>query len=525
MRAYQLAMKTPWAMTEEALAVLLRVASRDVEDVAALETRLGRPLDNARVATVRDGVATIPIVGPIFRHANLFTQISGATSLESVALDVQAALDNPSVTAIVLHLETPGGEVAGTNELSDFIYEARGQKPIVAYAADLCCSAGYWIGSACDEIVADPTATLGSIGVCSAVWRVTDEERDAKVTFVSSQSPRKLSDPDTPDGRDQIQYIVDTLAGVFIDTVARNRAVTPETVLAQYGQGGVFIGNDAVRAGLADRLGSYEGLLRELSTADTRRSAPRLLRPAAVAPHPVGRAATSPPHLSVSPAALVTEPGRVGDLLSLLDRHATAAGIHPIPAAPTIVSSEGEVLVPEEETTLATLEDSAPADGPDTTALLDQYQQDITRANEQITALLEQVKANAAQEQERRLTALVTGADGSGVCWHGDVATNARILGQVIAANDGDEDAPLVQAFIQQQRGLVAQLEDSTLVAELGNEEAPVSGSGAKERLEQVAAIARAEDPSLSYEQAMVRAMDQHKDLASQFIRDSKGRS
>ena len=77
-RALELAAGRPWLMLPEALDTLLAIADRQ-GNPEALEAKLGRELDNSRTVTVRDGVAIVPVTGPIFRYANLFTRVSGAT--------------------------------------------------------------------------------------------------------------------------------------------------------------------------------------------------------------------------------------------------------------------------------------------------------------------------------------------------------------------------------------------------------------------------------------------------------------
>ncbi|MBB3822242.1 signal peptide peptidase SppA [Xanthomonas arboricola] len=217
---------------------------------------------------MRDGVAVIPVTGPVFRYANMFTEISGATSTQLLATDLQAALDNPYVKAVVLEFNTPGGEASGIGELSDTIHAARGAKPIVAYVGDLAASAGYWLASACDEVVIAETGMVGSIGVVMSY--LDTSERDAKagvrtLEIVSSQSPDKRLDPKTDAGRGKVQTIVDALAEVFVSSVARNRDVPVDTVLADFGRGGVLLGADAVKAGMADRIGSLEAVITELA--------------------------------------------------------------------------------------------------------------------------------------------------------------------------------------------------------------------------------------------------------------------
>jgi signal peptide peptidase SppA len=276
MRAFELFSSEPWLITREGLEQMMAIAAR-VNDVDALQVRQTQRLDETVNVRERDGVAIVPVVGPIFRYANLFTMISGATSTGMLAKDIQAALDNPDIRAIVLEFNTPGGAVAGINELGNLIYDAREVKPIVAYGDHNVQSAGYWLASAASQIVVDRTSIIGSIG---AVISVTDTSgRDQKlglrtVDIVSSQSPDKRIDPHADEGRAKLQKIVDDLADVFVSTVARNRNTTVDEVLENYGRGGSMVGQAAVDAGLVDRIGSLESVIAELAP----RAKPFLLR-------------------------------------------------------------------------------------------------------------------------------------------------------------------------------------------------------------------------------------------------------
>ena len=128
---------TPWAITEEGLKLVVAVASRDsfFAEVRqkALQAREGTPLENTRKATQRGSVAVIPVSGPLFRHAGLMTELSGATSYEDLRKDLQAAIDNPDISAILFDIDSPGGEVTGCGELSKAIYES--PKRTIAYAS------------------------------------------------------------------------------------------------------------------------------------------------------------------------------------------------------------------------------------------------------------------------------------------------------------------------------------------------------------------------------------------------------
>jgi ClpP class serine protease len=244
----------PWAIEPNALDSVLSIAQRANESPEAVAAKLGRPLDNARRVRERDATAIIPITGPIFRRANLFTEISGATSVEVLATDIRAAADDPAIARIVLEIDSPGGQATGISELAAQIRAVA--KPVIAYVDGMAASAAYWLASAADEIVADKTALLGSIGVVASY----KPEKDGPIKIISAVSPLKHATPDTDDGRAELQRIIDELAAVFVADVALYRAVTADRVIADFGRGSVLLGTAAVHAASADRLGGFESL-------------------------------------------------------------------------------------------------------------------------------------------------------------------------------------------------------------------------------------------------------------------------
>ena len=285
-RSIEILLTIPWAIRPEWAKQMLTIARRDGLTPEAVAAELGQPLNNTRTVTVREGIATIPMSGPMFRYANIFADVSGATSYEALATDLRVALDDPSVQAILLAVDSPGGEVFGASELSDLIFNARGTKPIVAHVSGFGASAAYWIASAADDVVTSSTGILGSLGVCMSVIVPGDEPDlfgDREIEFVSSQSPDKNLDPTSKAGREQHQAIVNKLAGVFVADAARNRGVTEATVLERFGKGGTLIGTDAVAAGLADRVATFEAAHAAL-VARTSRGGVLPFRTAAVEP-------------------------------------------------------------------------------------------------------------------------------------------------------------------------------------------------------------------------------------------------
>lgn len=256
-----------WAITQEGFGRVFAGPGDDVPPRQASDWRRGDSLEGSRATVVRDGVATISVRGPLLRYAS-WLEYYGFSSYESIERDLDLALEDGNVRAIVLDVDSPGGLTHGSSELAEKIFASRGQKRIVAYVGALGCSAAYKLAAATSEIVCEQAAELGSIGtVCpfldlTAYYAMNGLRVEA---FVSDVSPRKWLDPTKKEGRDDLQSQVNKYGSLFVDQVARLRGVTRERVLTDFGQGGTFIGADAVTSGLADRLGNYEELVAELA--------------------------------------------------------------------------------------------------------------------------------------------------------------------------------------------------------------------------------------------------------------------
>lgn len=245
--------------------VLLRheTTKLTVEDLKALETRIGKPLANNPNLYMRGKTAVIPVIGSITRRGTMFSEVSGMTSTEKIGKDYIAALENPEVESIVLDIDSGGGEANSVSELASAIREGSAKKPTYAYSGGSAQSAAYWIGSAVPvgNFIGGDTAQFGSIGV--ALFIDVDQNPSVKeLVFKSSKTPDKLPDPLTKHGSKLIQDKLDATYSVFRDKVMlfRDNKVDPDELA-----GRTLIGADAVKAGLIDRLGSFEGLIKELN--------------------------------------------------------------------------------------------------------------------------------------------------------------------------------------------------------------------------------------------------------------------
>lgn len=302
------AIATPWAVLPDRLEAIRDVlerrsagirlpdaeiaairGARDVHglvDLWSIDARRGVP-SNGQASTPQGGmVAVINIMGVIAQHAHQVDNISGpgGTSCERVANSLRAALANPDVKAIVLNIDSPGGNVSGVQGLAHEIYRARGRKPIVAQANSMMASAAYWLGAAADEVVASPGAQLGSIGVYALHRDVSAaaQREGVKFTFISAGKYKVEGNQFEPLGdeaRAAVQKGVNGFYNDFTGDIAKFRRVSVADVRNGFGQGRVEKDRDAVRAKLADRVSTLDDTLNRLASARQDSSVPRACAP------------------------------------------------------------------------------------------------------------------------------------------------------------------------------------------------------------------------------------------------------
>lgn len=253
--------RRPWLLAPGALQDLYDIAMRahapDFERAAQIAADRAGRARAANLLSRRRGIAVLPIHGPIFPRANLFTEISGATSIDRLTAAFREARADKDIAGIVLDIDSPGGAVTGVSEFAAMVRAS--SKPVVAYAGGMMASAAYWIGSAAHSIAVADTSWSGSIGVAS-MYYIDDDA--SVVEVVSTQSPLKRKDVRTDEGRAIAQRHVDELADVFIGAVAQYRGLTPQFVREQFGKGDVLIGHAAERIGMVDSVSTFEDMIR-----------------------------------------------------------------------------------------------------------------------------------------------------------------------------------------------------------------------------------------------------------------------
>ncbi len=263
--------ESPWAILPKTFAALAEIVERhangeklEAEEIEARIHGAARPPER-RV----NSVVVLPLFGTIFPRANLMTQMSGATSAEVFGAQFDALLKDPEIGAIVLDVNSPGGSVYGIQEVSQKIFEARGQKPIIAVANHLAASAAYWIASSADELVITPSGDVGSIGVFAMHqdWSVALDKEGIKISIIKEGKYKAEGNPYEPLGeeaRAAIQASVTEAYDYFVEAVARNRGVNVAAVRNGFGEGRVVGAREAVKLGMADRTGTLEDTINNL---------------------------------------------------------------------------------------------------------------------------------------------------------------------------------------------------------------------------------------------------------------------
>ena len=234
--------------------------------------------------------------------------------------------------SVILAIDSPGGEVDGVQALANDVFAARaGSKPIVAVADGVMASGAYWIGSAAEKLyITGDTTAVGSIGVIAKHTDLSkaQEMRGVKVTDITAGKYKAVASPNAPlsqEGRQSIQEIVDHIYSVFVDDVARNRAASSTAVLERMADGRLFLGKNAVQAGLVDGIATLEQVIADLNA--TRGTGMTFARAAAAAQPAI--------------AAARAEPAREDDgLAERLARLQRAADANSAPAHPCITPRE-----------------------------------------------------------------------------------------------------------------------------------------------------------------------------------------
>lgn len=229
-----------------------------------------------------DGIAVITTTGTLISRGAWIGSYSGETSYEGIKHQFQMAAADPKVAAIVHDIESPGGEAVGAFEAADAIRAVAAVKPVTAVVNGMAASAAYALASGASRIVVTPTGLTGSIGVVMvhADWSRKLDKDGITPTLIFAGAHKVDGNPfePLPDSvHADLQREVDRYYDLFVETVAAGRrGLSARAIRATEAR--IYIGAEAVDAGLADAVGSFESVLSDFSrgragrtTSSTRR--------------------------------------------------------------------------------------------------------------------------------------------------------------------------------------------------------------------------------------------------------------
>ena len=176
--------------------------------------------------------------------------------------DVQRARDDDAVQAVVIRIDSPGGQVAPSQEMYEALRELSASKPTVASLGSVAASGGYYVAAAADTVVANRGTLTGSIGVILSLTNVVGlmEKVGVQSEVITAGSLKDMGSPFRPSTdaeREIFQAMADEIHQQFIDDVKMVRPLTPDQI-ETVSTGRIFTGAEAQRVGLVDRLGGFE---------------------------------------------------------------------------------------------------------------------------------------------------------------------------------------------------------------------------------------------------------------------------
>lgn len=233
------------------------------------------------ISTQGNAVAVIPVNGSLSHKPTGLEAMSGLTSYQGIEAQLDEALANPKVTEIVLDINSHGGQVAGAFDLADKIYESRKIKPITALVNEAAYSAAFLLASSASEIIAPRTAGIGSIGVVTAHVdnSVKNEKEGRKVTYITAGIHKADGNPDEPLNDEALAHIqerIDSSYELFVETVARNRNLSIETI--KQTQAKTFTAETALSLKLIDSISSINAAMSTVLERNQLKSKPNQSR-------------------------------------------------------------------------------------------------------------------------------------------------------------------------------------------------------------------------------------------------------
>lgn len=272
-----------WAGSEQALAAFLSAPQPDAAAIQAYQsTQASDTPDTPRLFSQSGAVGVITIAGPLVNNDSWMNRYMGRTSYGEIRDALVHAAQDPTVGTILLDINSGGGSVSGVSDTAALIKKVdKTMKPVHTFSDGQIASAAYWLGSSARSVSVGQVTEAGSIGVITVHQEYSKqmEMSGVKASVLKAGDRKGDGNPYevlSPKARAGIQAQLDHMYQLFTQTVADNRKVSYAIADTQMANGQVFIGEQAVAAGLADKVTNFDALVAKLTQGiDSQKKTPQ----------------------------------------------------------------------------------------------------------------------------------------------------------------------------------------------------------------------------------------------------------
>ena len=220
--------------------------------------------EERQYSQIKGELGIIYLSGPIFPASNFLTRYVGiGTDLTQYRKELKSLRKNEAVKKILNIASSPGGNVSGVDETSALVEATAKEKDFITYTTFTNASACYWITSKSTKIMGDKMSMFGSIGTIATVPKIREDDRYMEIS--NTDSPHKVVNPETEDGKKEIVRVLDAISDIFFEAVAVGRKVTVDKIKSDFGKGGLLIASEALKVGMIDEIISYDDMMEDIN--------------------------------------------------------------------------------------------------------------------------------------------------------------------------------------------------------------------------------------------------------------------